>query len=152
MFSPCFETHTSLVLDLDYRAHQSPESSAQKYTVPHSTSLVNMLGAPRSMEFWKIFWECLYTKKCGTEELYCMFYPQFVPMKLAVHILVLFVVIARKRGEAGTHFVPKDPHQIDRTLYQWCTKNWKVIVGLANSLTLLMKWTYSFQQPNCSVL
>jgi len=148
IFNTCVELHASWVLA--HRAHQSPESpaSAQKYTVPLSTSLVNMLRAPRSMEFWKIFWECLYTKKCGTEELYCMFYPQFVPVKLAVHILVLFVVIARKRGEAGTHFVPKDPHQIDRTLYQWCTKNWKVIVGLANSLTLLMKWTYSFWQPN----
>ena len=75
------------------------------------------------------------------------FRTEIVPVRLAVQILVLFVVIARKRGVGDSYFVPQDPPQIHRTLFHWCMFFCKVIVGLVNFLTLSMTWTYSFRKP-----
>ena len=74
-----------------------------------------------------------------------IFRTKTVPVKLVVHIFVLLVVIAGERGAEGSYFVPKAP--ISRTLYHGCTISFKVIVGSVNTLTLYVKWTYSFRQP-----
>jgi len=70
-------------------------------------------------------------------------------VKLFVHFFVIFVVIAGERGVEGSYFVPKDPHQINRTFYHGCTisESCKVIVGPVNPLTIYVKRTYSFRQP-----
>jgi len=62
--------------------------------------------------FWKF--DSLYTKFCGAQELYCMFYRRHfstksVPVKLPVQSFVLFVVITGERGTESPYFVPKDP-------------------------------------------
>ena len=76
-----------------------------------------------------------------------IFRTKSVPVKLVLHFFVLLVVIARERGVEGSCFVPKDPHQINRTLNHGCTISCTVIVGPVNSLTLSVKWTYSVRQP-----
>jgi len=112
MFCTCSDTHASLVPA--HRAHQSTQSPRRNTQSP---------GSPRSharplwarWRFWKIFWEWfvyIYWKNV----LY--FLPDnflgtdIVPAKLAVQILILFVVIARKRWVENSYFVSKDPHQI----------------------------------------
>jgi len=52
----------------------------------------------------------------------------------------------RKRGRRII-FCTKGPHQINRNLYHGCTISCQVIVGPVNTLTLYVRWTYSFRQP-----
>jgi len=70
-----------------------------------------------------------------------------VPVKLVVQSFVLFVVIAEERGAEGSYFVPKDPTKST----ELCTMDVQFLVKSLwvwlNTLTVYVKWTYSFRQP-----
>jgi len=161
MFSAYFETHASWALA--HYAHQSLQSAAQMYTVPHPLthhSTYHDCGLQiLSNFFWKI--DSLYTKFYGTKELYCMFYPTIFFDKwytceiICTHFCTVRGHCWRKRG-GRIIFCTTRPHQINRTLYHGscdgCTISCKVIVGAVKTMTLYrdVKWTYSFRQPYLS--
>jgi len=72
-----------------------------------------------------------------------------VPVKLVVQIFVLFVVTAGERGAEGSYFVPKALNKSTELCITDVQFRVKSLWVWLNTLTLYVKWTYSFRQPHC---
>ena len=112
--------------------------SAEIHSAPFNLA-DNNSGGPRSMDFWKLFWECLYTKICGTENWNVCLNQKKIPYRDRTSNISC-TKFCTTRGycinkRVGGVIFPKDPHQIDRTLsqYHWCKSSSEFIVVLVTS-------------------
>jgi len=140
----CWPTARSHRLSLRAEIHSPPFKLAYKRWGPAAVEGI------LDKSFENIYRQRIVVlKNCTVCFSHKFFRTEVVPVILAVQIFVPFVVIAWKRGVAGLYFVPKDPHQIDRTVNHWWTISCRVIEGLVNTLTLFIKWNPSFlgRQP-----
>ena len=99
-------------------------SPPRRYTQSPSPLRSHARGSIRNLGnfFENELFQGVYDIFCGSGTvIYVLpnkfFRTEIVSMRLAVQVFVLFVVIAGKREVGGSYFVPKDPHQIHRTLY-----------------------------------